>query len=279
MPRAALALIALVVATAALSTPRPAAAAHRPAAAARPNILFVLTDDMTRADLHAMPGVERAIGRHGMQFTRALVSVSLCCPSRTTHPARAVRPQHRRGDERRHERRVRVGLPVRGRALHHRDVAAPRRIPHGSHRQVPQRLPEHRTGVLSPAGLDGVGDTGRRQPLQRVRLPTQRERAVRRPRLHAGRLRDHGLHASRTRVHRTRGTRAPAVLPGPLPVRAAPSGDARAAGRGPLPRQPAAAPSVVRRVRHPRQAALAAVGAADEPARRAALPGALQPTA
>ena len=82
MPAASLALIALAVATAALSTPRPAAAAHR--AAARPNILFVLTDDMTRADLHAMPGVERAIGRHGMQFTRALVSVSLCCPSRTS---------------------------------------------------------------------------------------------------------------------------------------------------------------------------------------------------
>ena len=50
----------------------------------RPNILFVLTDDMTRADLHAMPGVERTIGAQGMRFTRAMVSVSLCCPSRTT---------------------------------------------------------------------------------------------------------------------------------------------------------------------------------------------------
>ncbi len=50
----------------------------------RPNILFVLTDDMTRADLHSMPGVRRAITDHGLQFTHAMVSVSLCCPSRTT---------------------------------------------------------------------------------------------------------------------------------------------------------------------------------------------------
>jgi arylsulfatase A-like enzyme len=53
-------------------------------ATSRPNILFVLTDDMTRADLHTMPGVERVVGRAGMRFTRAMVSVSLCCPSRTT---------------------------------------------------------------------------------------------------------------------------------------------------------------------------------------------------
>ena len=39
---------------------------------------------MTRADLHAMPGVEQTIGAPGMRFTRAMVSVSLCCPSRTT---------------------------------------------------------------------------------------------------------------------------------------------------------------------------------------------------
>jgi arylsulfatase A-like enzyme len=53
-------------------------------AANRPNILLVLTDDMTRADLHSMPGVERVVGREGMTFTKALVSVSLCCPSRST---------------------------------------------------------------------------------------------------------------------------------------------------------------------------------------------------
>ena len=52
--------------------------------ASRPNILFVLTDDMSRADLHTMPGVRATITRQGIRFTRAMVSVSLCCPSRTT---------------------------------------------------------------------------------------------------------------------------------------------------------------------------------------------------
>jgi N-acetylglucosamine-6-sulfatase len=39
---------------------------------------------MTRADLHSMPGVKQSITDHGLRFTRAMVSVSLCCPSRTT---------------------------------------------------------------------------------------------------------------------------------------------------------------------------------------------------
>ena len=39
---------------------------------------------MTRADLHSMPGVRRTITDHGLRFTRAMVSVSLCCPSRTS---------------------------------------------------------------------------------------------------------------------------------------------------------------------------------------------------
>ena len=50
----------------------------------RPNIVLVLTDDMTRADLHSMPGVNRVLTGQGRRFTRAMVNVSLCCPSRTT---------------------------------------------------------------------------------------------------------------------------------------------------------------------------------------------------
>ncbi len=50
----------------------------------RPNIVLVLTDDMTRADLHSMPGVNRVLTGQGLRFTRAMVNVSLCCPSRTT---------------------------------------------------------------------------------------------------------------------------------------------------------------------------------------------------
>src|SRR3954463_16766062 len=40
----------------------PASAQRR---TAHPNILFVLTDDMTRADLHAMPLVQRVVGAKG----------------------------------------------------------------------------------------------------------------------------------------------------------------------------------------------------------------------
>ena len=54
------------------------------ASTTKPNIVLILTDDMNRADLHSMPGVRRVMTREGMRFTRALVNVSLCCPSRTT---------------------------------------------------------------------------------------------------------------------------------------------------------------------------------------------------
>ena len=84
--RALLFGLVLAVTVGAVIAPGPVGARRAGAARAttRPNILFVLTDDMTRADLHAMPGVEQAIGAQGMRFTHAMVSVSLCCPSRTT---------------------------------------------------------------------------------------------------------------------------------------------------------------------------------------------------
>lgn len=62
----------------------PVGSAHAGTRRRSPNILVVLTDDMTRADLHSMPGVQRALEREGMRFSRAMVNVSLCCPSRTT---------------------------------------------------------------------------------------------------------------------------------------------------------------------------------------------------
>jgi arylsulfatase A-like enzyme len=82
LPVVVLVLVAVGLAAAPADARTRAVAPRR--APSRPNILFVLTDDMTRADLHAMPGVERTVGAPGMRFTRAMVSVSLCCPSRTT---------------------------------------------------------------------------------------------------------------------------------------------------------------------------------------------------
>ena len=52
--------------------------------ARRPNVLFILTDDMAVGDLAAMPRLQEWLGDGGTTFSRAYVSVSLCCPARTT---------------------------------------------------------------------------------------------------------------------------------------------------------------------------------------------------
>ena len=117
-------------------------------------------------------------------------------------PARPVRAQHRRRDERRHQRWLRGRVPLRRGAFDGRDLAAPGGLPHRAHRQVPERLPEHGLRVVPAARMDDVGDARRRQPVQRVRVPPRRERPVRGPRLHAGRLRDIGVPPSRPSLHR-----------------------------------------------------------------------------
>jgi len=50
----------------------------------RPNILFVLTDDMNVSDLRYMPRTENLLAEGGVEFTNAFVTNSLCCPSRST---------------------------------------------------------------------------------------------------------------------------------------------------------------------------------------------------
>jgi N-acetylglucosamine-6-sulfatase len=56
----------------------------RPALAARPpNVVLILTDDQSIDTLQKMPNV-LALARHGMTFRHAIVSNSLCCPSRAT---------------------------------------------------------------------------------------------------------------------------------------------------------------------------------------------------
>jgi arylsulfatase A-like enzyme len=64
------------------------AAVPRPAVAAggrrRPNILFVLTDDLDAGELQYMPHTRHLVGAAGATFDRYFVSNSLCCPSRVT---------------------------------------------------------------------------------------------------------------------------------------------------------------------------------------------------
>ena len=50
----------------------------------RPNILFVMTDDMPENLLPRMPEVDRRIVSEGIRFQNAYVSQSLCCPSRAS---------------------------------------------------------------------------------------------------------------------------------------------------------------------------------------------------
>src|SRR6201991_2322973 len=53
------------------------------AAQPRPNIVFVLTDDLTWNLIPYMPQVQQ-LQREGMTFDRYVVTDSLCCPSRAS---------------------------------------------------------------------------------------------------------------------------------------------------------------------------------------------------
>jgi arylsulfatase A-like enzyme len=82
-------ILAFVVMTA-LVTLLPLAASRAPAAALprrtrrRPNILFVLADDLDLAEMRYLPHTRALVAEHGTTFDDYLVSNSLCCPSRTT---------------------------------------------------------------------------------------------------------------------------------------------------------------------------------------------------
>jgi N-acetylglucosamine-6-sulfatase len=51
---------------------------------AKPNIVFILTDDMRKDDLRYMPKTRSVLKEKGMSFENAFVSNALCCPSRAT---------------------------------------------------------------------------------------------------------------------------------------------------------------------------------------------------
>ena len=53
-------------------------------AAGRPNIIFVLTDDLDAASVSKVPSLKAYMTDEGMTFDNAFVTYSLCCPSRST---------------------------------------------------------------------------------------------------------------------------------------------------------------------------------------------------
>jgi N-acetylglucosamine-6-sulfatase len=50
----------------------------------KPNIVFILTDDMRKDDLQYMPKTRALLQDRGMSFSNAFVSNALCCPARAT---------------------------------------------------------------------------------------------------------------------------------------------------------------------------------------------------
>ncbi len=108
-------------------TPR-AAPARAAARRRRPNILFVLTDDLDLAEMRYLPHVQALIGAAGHDLRPLLREQLALLPVAHDHAARAVRAQHRRVDQRRRQRRLRARLRQRRRAGHRRHPAPPRRV-------------------------------------------------------------------------------------------------------------------------------------------------------
>ena len=50
----------------------------------KPNVLFILTDDLDLHEISHMPNLGSLLIDHGVTFSHYFVSVSLCCPSRST---------------------------------------------------------------------------------------------------------------------------------------------------------------------------------------------------
>ena len=76
---AAITLIVLLLADT-TSNP-PTVAQHSPG---KPNIVFILADDMRADDLWYMPKTRSLLMEQGMRFNSAYVSYGMCCPSRAT---------------------------------------------------------------------------------------------------------------------------------------------------------------------------------------------------
>ena len=53
-------------------------------ASAKPNVVVIMTDDQTAAQMRALPNTRRLIGRTGVDFKSFYVTNPLCCPSRAT---------------------------------------------------------------------------------------------------------------------------------------------------------------------------------------------------
>jgi arylsulfatase A-like enzyme len=60
------------------------ASTTNPSPPSKPNVLFILTDDLDMAEIAQMPNLHSMLIDRGVSFSNYFVSVSLCCPSRST---------------------------------------------------------------------------------------------------------------------------------------------------------------------------------------------------
>lgn len=81
-------LFVLVIVVASYSTQPQTAqdtvATQQHALTTQPNIIFILTDDLDLATMSQFPKLKSLMADQGMTFTNHFVSLSLCCPSRST---------------------------------------------------------------------------------------------------------------------------------------------------------------------------------------------------
>ena len=120
----------------------------------RPNILFVLTDDLDRAELRFMPHTRQLIGDERRDLRPLLREQLAVLPVARHDAARAVRTQHRRLVQRWQQRRLRACVHRGDRAGHRRHAAQRVGLSHRARRQVPQRLSEHGRSDVPATGLD-----------------------------------------------------------------------------------------------------------------------------
>src|SRR4029078_10920323 len=74
-------LIGVFLAAAVTAAPTSAASTPTPTTA-RPNIVFIVTDDLDADEAARLPHTQTLIAREGANFTAAYASTPLCAPSR-----------------------------------------------------------------------------------------------------------------------------------------------------------------------------------------------------
>ena len=84
MRRTVLLSVAIALAVLLVSEVWSGAAREARALTKKPNIVFIIADDMRFDDLRYMPKTRSALKDRGMAFQNAFVSTPQCCPSRAT---------------------------------------------------------------------------------------------------------------------------------------------------------------------------------------------------